>query len=398
VGDAFEAIVGVAHVERPDSLWLAGARVVGVVRPANARELAACLRAASSAGTAIVACGAGTRQHFGNPLDARECVRLELGRIDTTVELDPDEGIATLDAGVHIGELAVRAAACAKTSGFSSLPPGGTIGGALAADPFTPDWTLDRRLPNEVLGVDMALANGELTTAGGRVVKNVTGFDLVRLYCGSLGTLGVITRATVRLRAAPECERVVSARFPSVELGVQAFARASLAGEPAAAALRIDGAGAELLCRFVGDEKAVSVQAARLPCDEVSFEAWARLRTELGTAPTPGRARVRVSARPSDVARLCRAVADVVGAEALHSVFPLAGSVVAEVEDAALPRVAAEAERLDAVFLAERAPGAGPAPCDAFGAPPSSLALMRSVKTRFDPRRVLAPGRFVGGI
>jgi glycolate oxidase FAD binding subunit len=299
---------------------------------------------------------------------------------------------------VRVGELALHLAACGKTSLLAELAPEGTVGGALAADPFAPDWTLDRRLPNEVLGIEIALANGELATAGGRVVKNVTGFDLVRLYCGSLGTLGVITRATVRLRAAPECERVVCARFPSLQEGIRAFARAALSAEPAAAALRPDGAGAELLCRLTGDAKAVELQAARIPGETASLELWTQVRAALATPPAAGRARVRLSARPSDVAALCRAAAEAAGADALRGVYPLAGSVVAEVDDATLPRLCAVAEHLDALFLAERAAGAGLAPCDVFGPPPSSLALMRAVKARFDPRRVLAPGRFVGGI
>ena len=398
MGDAFEAIVGAAHVERAAELRLAGARVSAVVRPGNARELAACLRAASEAGMAIVACGGGTRQHLGNPLDTVQCVRLEVGRVCEHIEVDPDEGIATIDAGVRIGELARRLAACGKTSLLAELAPDGTVGGALAADPFVPDWTLDRRLPNEVLGIEIALANGELTSAGGRVVKNVTGFDLVRLYCGSLGTLGVITRATVRLRAAPECERIVSARFPSLEAGIRAFAQAAFSTEPAAAALRPDAAGVELLCRLTGVAKAVELQAARIPGETAPLERWTQVRSELATPPAAGRARVRLSARPSDVEALCRAVAEAAGAAALRGIYPLAGSVSAEVEDAALPRLFAVAERLDALLLAERAPGAGPAPCDVFGPPPGSLALMRAVKARFDPRRVLAPGRFVGGI
>ena len=107
---------------------------------------------------------------------------------------------------------------------------------------------------------------------------------------------------------------------------------------------------------------------------------------------------MRLSARSSDTAALCLATAAAVGNEALRGVYPLAGSVVAEVDDATLPRLSAVAERLDALFFAERAPGAGPANCDVFGPAPSSLAQMRAVKARFDPRRVLAPGRFVGGI
>jgi len=398
MGDAFEAIVGVAHVERPAAQRLAGSRVAAVVRPANARELAACLRAASEAKIAVVACGGGTRQHLGNPLDTEECVRLELGRVAGYVDVDPDEGIATLDAGVRVGALRARLEACGKTSLLSDLATDGTVGGALAADPFGPDWTLDRRLPNEVLGIEIALANGELTVAGGRVVKNVTGFDLVRLYCGSLGTLGVITRATFRLRARPECERIVCARFPSLEAGVRAFAGAAVSAEPAAASLRPDRAGAELLYRLVGDTKAVERKAAQLPGETVPLEAWTRVRTELAVAPEAGSARVRLSARPSDVAALCRTATDAAGAAALRGVYPLAGSIVVEVDDALLPLLSAAAERVDALFAAERAPGAGPAPCDVYGAPPGSLALMRALKARFDPQRVLAPGRFVGGI
>jgi len=398
VRDVFEAIVGSGHVEWPISMRLAGARVLAIVRPANAQEVAACLRAASDAGTALVAFGSGSRQHFGNPLDAPACIRLELGRIAEQIEVDGDEGIATLDAGARLGELARRAAACGKTTVLGDLPPDGTLGGALSADPFGPDWTLDRRLRNEVLGVEIALANGELTTAGGRVVKNVTGFDLVRLYCGSLGTLGVVTRATLRLRAAPECERLVRAHFSSFEVGVAAFARAAISAEPAAAALLPDASGVALLCRFAGDTRATELQAARVPGEEVPIELWTRLRAGIAAPPVGGRARARLSARPSDVAELCRSSVDETGGGALCGVFPLAGSIVVDVEDAALPRLAAVAERLDAVLVAERAPGAGAAPCDVFGTPPSSLALMRAVKARFDPRRVLAPGRFVGRI
>jgi len=398
MGDAFEAIVGVAHVERPSGPRLAGARVAAIVRPGNARELAACLRAASDAGTSIVAYGAGTRQHLGNRLDVVECVRLELGRICERVEVEPDEGIATFDAGVRIGELARAVAACGKTSGLSDLAPDGTVGGALAADPFGPDWTLDRQLRNELLGLEIALANGELTSAGGRVVKNVTGFDLVRLYCGSLGTLGVITRATVRLRAAPESERIVRAHFASLEAGVRAFASAERSTELEAAALRPDESGVELLCRLSGNARAVELLASQMPGESAPLERWHRVRAELATPPGSGRVRVRLSARPSDVAALCRAAAEAVGSSALRGVYPLAGSLVADVDDADLSRLSAVAERLDALFFAERAPGAGPTPYDVFGPPPSSLALMRALKTRFDPRRTLAPGRFVGGI
>ena len=107
---------------------------------------------------------------------------------------------------------------------------------------------------------------------------------------------------------------------------------------------------------------------------------------------------MRLGARPSDVAILCHGLAAAAGAAAPRLALPRSGTVFGLVENAALPAVVELAERAGAVFALERARGAGPAPCDAFGAPPPALELMRALKARFDPARVLSPGRFVAGI
>jgi glycolate oxidase FAD binding subunit len=396
VGDAFEAIVGAARVERPAHERIAGARVAAVVRPATAEQVAGCLRAAAETRTAVVARGGGTKQHLGNALDADECAVLALDEIASCCELEPDEGIATLDAGVRLADFAARAAALGKTTHLPSLHAGATLGGTLAVDPVGPDWTLDRRARNEVLGIEVALANGELATAGGRVVKNVTGFDLARLYCGSFGTLGVITRATVRLRAAPERRLLVRGEFGTLENALASFWRAAAAAEPTAAAIVAGSAGAELLALFEGPAAAVALQAARMPADPAPDARWVELCAGLALPPSLGRARVRLAARPSDVADLCRLL-DAAGARE-RLVLPLAGAVFAELPDDALPACAGALAGRDAIFFAERAPGAGPLAADVFGATPDALALMRALKARFDPQRVLAPGRFAGGL
>ncbi|HXZ84042.1 MAG TPA: FAD-binding oxidoreductase, partial [Myxococcota bacterium] len=390
MGDPFEAIVGSAHVLRPEAEELCGARVLAVVRPGSAGELAACLRAASESRLPVVPVGAGTQLGFGNDLDARECVRLELSRLAPVLELDPDEGVADVAASVPLDALARAASVVGKTSALEPLRPGATVGGAIAVDAPGLDFSPDARARNDLLGIEVALANGELARAGGRVVKNVTGFDLVRLYCGSFGTLGVITRACVRLRAAPEMTVTTCARFASLEAALEALARPDA---PARAALRPAPGGVELWCRFAGAEADVALQRARAPGDAVPADDWSSLRAELAAPPAPGSARVRLGARPSDVAILCRAL----GA-ALRLALPRAGLVFACAELAALPELAALAERAGATFALERAPGAGPAGCDAFGTPPPALALMRALKARFDPARVLSPGRFVAGI
>jgi glycolate oxidase FAD binding subunit len=254
---------------------------------------------------------------------------------------------------VGIGELRARLDACGKTSPLVDLPAGGSVGGALAADPFGADWTLDRRLASLV---------------------------------------------TFRLRARPECERVIAAPVATLEAGLAAFADTHGTLEPAGAALVREGGGFALVFRLLGDERAVERTAELLPGDAVGPETWTRVRDRLVEPPAPGRARVRLAARRSDVGELCRLASAAAGAASLRSVHPLAGSVVLEVDDPELPALSAAAAGAGALFAAERASGAGPAPCDVFGAPPDALALMRAVKARFDPQRVLAPGRFVGGI
>ncbi len=298
---------------------------------------------------------------------------------------------------MRVAELAARAAAVGKATLLPALQTEATVGGVLAVEPVGPDWTLDRRARNEVLGLQVALANGELAHSGGRVVKNVTGFDMPRLFCGSFGTLGVITRATLRLRAQPECERLVCAELGSLEAGLASFARAALAVEPAAAALVAGADGVELLVYFGGVEAAVALQAARVPGDPAPLERWSALRASVAAPPPPGRARVRLSGRPTDLGQLARALAEVAGSGP-RIALPLAGVLLADVPDGALSALAPAAAALGAAFAAERAPDAAPIQLDVFGAPPDALPLMRALKARFDPGRVLAPGRFVGGI
>src|SRR5258706_960032 len=98
MGDRFEAIVGAANVSRPDAETLCGARVEAVVRPASAAEVAACLRAASESGLAIVPVGGGSKLGFGNPLDSAACIRLQPCRV-RWAPLRPDHGGSRLRSG-----------------------------------------------------------------------------------------------------------------------------------------------------------------------------------------------------------------------------------------------------------------------------------------------------------
>jgi glycolate dehydrogenase FAD-binding subunit len=397
MGDPFEAIVGARHVLRPEADTVCGARVLAVLRPASGAELAECLRAASESGIAILPVGGGTRLGLGNPLDAPACVRLELSRISRMLELDAKEGVAELDAGVTLEALERAAAAAGKTTSFAPLRAGSTVGGAIAVDPVVPESSPDVRLRNDLLGLEVALANGSLTHCGGRVVKNVTGFDLTRLYCGSFGALGVVTRAVIRLRAAPEQIAVTRAAYDSLDAALEAWGRFAPSARSVCAALTPSGTGAELWLRFASSAAEVEAERAHAPGDPAALAGWAALRAELALPPAAPRVRVQLGARPSDLEVLCRGLAAAAGAGALRLALPRLGVVFGLVARESLADLADFARRAGAVLALERG-DAAPPPCDAFGGLPSGLEQMRALKARFDPQRVLSPGRFVGGI
>ena len=166
--------------------------------------------------------------------------------------------------------------------------------------------------------------------------------------------------------------------------------------EPAAAALVAGADGVELLVYFAGVEAAVALQAARMPGDPAPLERWSALRASVAAPPRPGRARIRLSARPTDLGQLARARQLAARGPAPR---PAArGRPAGRRPRRLLSALARAAAALGALFAAERAPDAAPIPLDVFGAPPDALPLMRELKARFDPGRVLAPGRFAGGI
>ena len=232
------------------------------------------------------------------------------------------------------------------------------------------------------------------------MVKNVTGFDLVRLYCGSLGTLGVITEITLRLRSRPTLRCVLGRELPELEAALRS------AGELVAAPIELAGAGLracsgggfELLWILDGTEAAVAEYASRAEGEERPLESWEELRAEIRVDASGSTARVRLGGRASDTGELCRSLVDVAGAGALRLALPQAGVVFADVPPDALRALWERVLRARWSLFIERVPRGADPPEDVFGPPPESLPLMRALKARFDPDRVLAPGRFVGRI
>ena len=409
MADPFEASVGTERVRPGGGETLDGVPVSTIVSPRSPEEVAACLAEAAAHGAAVVPSGGRSKLAWGNVCAAESVVRLDLGEMEGPLEIQPEEGIATVGASVRVDELERAASAHGMRTLLETSFASATVGGTIACDPVGIDAAPDRRLRNDLLGLEVALPNGTLTRCGGRVVKNVTGFDLVRLYCGSLGTLGIVTSATLRVRPLPEEQRVLARTAASLE---DALAVASeLSGErvePQGAAVVPEGRAARLLWLVAGGGDDVAARAERVAGEPVPLEQWSELRSRIagagagavrGIAGTASRGvRLRVAARSSDTLELCQSLVSLAGESCLVAALPRAGIALAEISEDALPGILERCAEQRWLLFVERAPPEVKARLDVFGPEHESLPLMRALKQRFDPDGVLSPGRFVGRI
>jgi glycolate oxidase FAD binding subunit len=269
-----------------------------------------------------------------------------------------------------------------------------------------------------LLGVALVRADGAVAKSGGKVVKNVAGFDLPKVVCGSLGSLGLIAHVTLRLHPLPKASATVTLSDVTpcqVVDTVRGLRRVQL--EPSSVvALRTGEGRFELGVRFEGFARGVERDAGRFadlaqamgssckPLSEREAEAfWLRqdaVRTE-------GRLRVRIAALPTQLAEVQDRLAPLLAGLRAPSFAWYAtlgiGFASGEPEAAGLIGQALEAARAGALRLGgslvvEAAPAAVRASFDAWGPPPSAFFIMQGLKQRFDPERRLNAGRFVGGL
>ena len=397
MADPFERIVGAEYASRPDGETLDGVPVVAVLRPADAEQVAACLAEARAHGVALIASGGGSKLALGNRSRADELVRLDLGRLTALAEVQPDEGIASFAAGVPAAQAEVLAGEHGMRTTLETGFTGATVGGTIAADPVGIESGLDQRLRHDLLGLEVALPNGTVTWCGGRVVKNVTGFDLVRLYCGSFGTLGVVTRATLRVHPLPESRSVFGRDCSSLaDAHVCAGELVEACAAPRGVAIVPAEKGARCLWRIEGRADDAAARAERVAGDAVGEEDWERARARVTPAADEDAVSVRIAARPSDTVALCRALEDAGGGVRLA--LPRTGVALGAAPATGLGPLWKRCEQERWLLVLESASPDVKRRFDVFGPASDADALMRALKQRFDPDGVLAPGRFVGGL
>jgi glycolate oxidase FAD binding subunit len=293
--------------------------------PQSLGQVADAVRTARDEATPLRIVGSGTWLDAGRPVDAAKS--LGLSGLAGIVEYVPGDLTLTAHAGTTLAEIADATSAHGQWLPLDPFgDPRGTLGATLATASAGP-LAGSVGLPRDVtVGLAFVTGDGEVVRGGGRVVKNVAGFDLVRMTIGAWGTLGVITEATVRLRAHPEADETIAITLPvesdavaTLLSTVRVAAVEPLAAEllnPACAARIGLGNQAVMLVRFAGNSVGVLHQRSNLAklasCVPVPNEVWQRLQQ----SDPPGGCVVRLSRRPSELGRLWSTVTAWTGVDA----------------------------------------------------------------------------------
>jgi len=394
---------------------VAGAQPNLVIEPGTEGELAEILRLSNEAGLAVIPRGGGTKLGWGNP-PARADLILSTARLNEIIEHAWADLTVTVEAGCTIQRLQETLAQHGQRLALDPLwPEKATVGGVLSTNDSGALRLRFGAFRDLIIGVTIALTDGTLASSGGKVVKNVAGYDLPKLVTGALGTLGVITRAVFRLHPLPLNSRSFS--VSSLNAGeAQKFVLAVQDSKLAHTSLQShfsdkNSPASDIL--FEGTEAGLAAQETQLrnlaspgSVSEASASTWTAREKLWAFSDPASTAIAKISSLPANMARTMELVARAASAHQLRwralmyatgiGWLRLEGKLGALQE--ALQVLRDELQGQDGSLVVLHRPDKMPA-FDAWGSAGDALPLMKAVKQQLDPKNTLLnPGRFVGGI
>ncbi len=362
------------------------------VTPESTADLADAMRAVEADDARVSIRGAGTKQGWG-ALSRETSVVIETTRLARVIEHATGDLVLTVEAGARLTDVQNAVAAHGQRLALDPPERDATIGGVVASAASGP-WRLRYGTPrDQLIGITVVLADGTIAKSGGKVVKNVAGYDLGKLFTGSFGTLGAIASVTVKLQPIPPAMRIVS--VAADEPGAVWAAVARSTAEPTA--VEWDGRTVHVLVE--GAHAAVEAIASTLAGSLGTTTITDTLPATFGARPwSPGEIGIklthRLSALDTAVAALRRELPGARLSAHVGSGVVWAGWPVADVASA---RAAVEALRTVGSTVVVDAPFEVKQAVDVWG-PVAAVSLMRRIKDQFDPDHRLNPGRFVDGI
>ncbi len=379
-----------------------------VAYPRCTDEVAGAMRVAAAGGLRVVVRGAGTKLDWGNPPEGVELV-IDLSHADGIIEHVSDDLVARVQAGATLSHFSAETSKAGQRFPVDEVVAGSTIGGVVATGLSGPSRYLHGAVRDLVLGATIVRTDGVVVHAGSKVVKNVAGYDLAKLFTGSYGTLGVLTELTVKLKPIPITQRFVVASYPAPG-DVGAALSALLASQSAPTAIEIDrprpSGPIELSVLIEGrpapvEERSKNAADLLSPSDvrQVAPPGWGELPGPLTLKLTSVLSGIpALVSRASSVAAdrgLAARTAGSAGSGVLFMGLP--AQLPAQVLLALLEDLRHFCATVGGHCTVLRAPAALKSEVDVWG-PVPGIELMRRIKDNFDPARRLAPGRYVGGI
>jgi glycolate oxidase FAD binding subunit len=385
-----------------DSIW--GIIPTRVATPLNEQQMSSVLRWADNNSIRICVSGGGTKQEWSGRPEAIDLL-VSSAKLNVLVEHAHEDLTVTVQAGQTVAQLQLELARHNQRLALDVLwPERATIGGIIATND---NGSLRLRYGSArdlLIGITVVLSNGTIARSGGRVVKNVAGYDLPKLFTGSLGTLGVITEATFRVHPLPHASETVSYRFSEVESANKfILALNDSALVPAAVQLRYGSDQlAEVDVMFQGVQAGIDAQKSvassfALHAEKIyAVDPWSA-RQALWTVPELDFI-CKFSVLPSDIAAFAEETKSRCAEFRLIAQATGLGHFAARCssDDILHLRKALNSNSGNLTILScrsELTPS-----IEKFDQPPDSFPLMVRVKQRFDPKGTLNRGRFIGGI
>ncbi|HKD77160.1 MAG TPA: FAD-binding oxidoreductase [Ktedonobacterales bacterium] len=399
---------------------VAGVMPQVVVAPADEAGIAAVLSFADGQGLKVLVRGGGTQSGLGNPPSGDD-ILLNLEHLDRVIAHAPHDMTVTVQAGLTLSVLQRQLADARQWLALDAvLSEGATIGGIIATNATGARRLRYGGVRDQIIGVQVVLADGTIAKGGGQVVKNVAGYDLPKLFTSSLGTLGVITAATFRLyplSAFSQTAIIESLPAPEACAIAQQIAMSPLTPT----ALDILGDTAHEHCALAvrfesGSEEAVAEQCAALSeiahptrvvqgVEESTF--WAEADAALATQAAEAKhVLAKGNMLRTDIPRWLDRLAQLAQTEKTqafwraHAGHGIIFTQLIGIEQALVEVVtglrASAIERSGSLVVLDMSPELAQQ-IDAWG-PTAALEMMRRIKAQFDPHGTLNPGRFVGGI
>jgi glycolate oxidase FAD binding subunit len=412
-----------------------------VVLPKTKEEISEIIKLANRESLSVIPWGGGTKIGLGNEPKQVDII-LSTNRLNRVIEHNDSDLVATTECGIKFSEF--QAALKEKNQSLPVDPPhverGATIGGIMATNDSGPRRlryaTTHGTMRELVLGIKIIRPDGEIAKAGAKVVKSVAGYDIPKLFVGSLGTLGIIIEATLRLYTIPEYSLTCLASFSSIQTA-HATALSILNSSLTPTCLElVDSSlsrcisteldldlkknGYVLAIRFESVEKAVRNQAAKLNeiCSnykgqgvtvegDIEEKFWYEI-TEFPYIKDRNKTVVCKASVPiKDVSTLLEKLEDLSKNSRLAILASArAGNGVLMISlDGDIPNLTKATRSLRQLvsslngnMVIQQAPPSIKSEIDVWGEIGSSLQMMKKLKSRFDPNGVMNPGRFVGGI